>query len=188
MAILRDRYNGYWIKKLLGYKTTDYQLCHDDVMKWKHFPRKWPFVRGIHRSPVNSPHKGQWGGALMFSLICAWINDSVNNREAGDLKRYRAHHCNGRHDDIRMVNDMMCEIFLSCGCRFIDKFVELNHSRSYKSWHTHTCHWLYSPKIFSFTAYIYVKAYDLILWSFTTNYSWAYAYGCSFATNNELGI
>ena len=33
---------------------------HDDVNKWKHFPRYWPFVRGIHRSPVNSPHKGQW--------------------------------------------------------------------------------------------------------------------------------
>ena len=30
---------------------------HDDVIKWKHFPRYWPFVRGIHRSPVNSPHK-----------------------------------------------------------------------------------------------------------------------------------
>ena len=44
---------------------------HDDVIKWKHFPRYWPFVRGIHRSPVNSPHKGQWHGALMFSLMCA---------------------------------------------------------------------------------------------------------------------
>ena len=32
---------------------------HDDVIKWKHFPRYWPFVRGIHWSPVNSPHKGQ---------------------------------------------------------------------------------------------------------------------------------
>ena len=64
---------------------------HDHVMKWKHFPRYWPFVRGIHRSPVNSPHKGQWRGALMFSLICVWINDWVNNREAGDLRRYRAH-------------------------------------------------------------------------------------------------
>ena len=36
---------------------------HDDVSKWKHFPRYWPFVRGIHRSP----HKGQWRGALMFT-------------------------------------------------------------------------------------------------------------------------
>ena len=44
---------------------------HDNVIKWKHFPRYWPFVRGIHRSPVNSPHKGQWRGALMFSLICS---------------------------------------------------------------------------------------------------------------------
>ena len=65
---------------------------HDDVIKWKHFLRNWPFVRGIHRSPVNSPHKGQWRGALMLSLIYVWINDWVNNREAGDLRRYRAHY------------------------------------------------------------------------------------------------
>ena len=65
---------------------------HDDVIKWKHFPRYWPFVRGIHRSPVNSSHKGQWRGALMFSLICVWMNGWVNNREAGDLRRYRAHY------------------------------------------------------------------------------------------------
>ena len=44
---------------------------HDDFIKWKLFARYWPFVRGIHRSPVNSDHKGQWRGALMFSLICA---------------------------------------------------------------------------------------------------------------------
>ena len=62
---------------------------HDDVIKWKHFPRYWPFVRGIHRSPVNSPHKGQWRGALMFTLIRARINGWVNNRQAGDLRRYR---------------------------------------------------------------------------------------------------
>ena len=67
-------------------------LNHDDVIKWKHFPRYWLFVRGIHRSPVNSPHKGQWRRALMFTLICVWINGWVNNREAGDLRRYRAHH------------------------------------------------------------------------------------------------
>ena len=30
---------------------------HDDVIKGKYFPRYWPFVRGIHRSPVNPPHK-----------------------------------------------------------------------------------------------------------------------------------
>ena len=66
-------------------------LIHDDVTKRKHFPRCWPFVWGIHRSPVNSPHKGQWCRALMFSLICARINHWVNNREAGDLKRHHIH-------------------------------------------------------------------------------------------------
>ena len=67
-------------------------LGHDDVIKWKHFPRYWPFVRGIHRWSVNSPHKGQWRGALMISFICAWINTWVNNRMAGDLRRHRAHY------------------------------------------------------------------------------------------------
>ena len=67
-------------------------LQHDDDIKWKWFPRYWPFVRGIHRSPVNSPHKGQWRGALIFSLICAWINGWVNNRVAGDLRCHHAHY------------------------------------------------------------------------------------------------
>ena len=63
---------------------------HDDIIKGKHFPHYWPFVRGIHRSPMNSPHKGQWRGALMFSWICAWISHWVNNCEAGDLRCHRA--------------------------------------------------------------------------------------------------
>ena len=65
---------------------------HDDVIKWKHFPRYWPFVRGIHRSPVNSPHKGKWRGTSMFSLTCAWINGWVNIHEAVYLSRHRAHY------------------------------------------------------------------------------------------------
>ena len=67
-------------------------LLHDDVIKWKHFPRYWLFVRVNHRSLVNFPHKGQWRGALMFSLRCAWTNGWVNNRDAGDLSRHRGHY------------------------------------------------------------------------------------------------
>ena len=70
--------------------THNKSTLHDDVIKWKYFPRYWPFVRGIHRSPANSPHKGQWRGDLMLSLLCVWINGWVNNREAGDLRRYHA--------------------------------------------------------------------------------------------------
>ena len=65
---------------------------HDDVIKWKHFPRNWPFARGIHRSPVDSPHKGQWRRALMFSLICAWTHGWANSRDAGDLRCHHAHY------------------------------------------------------------------------------------------------
>ena len=63
---------------------------------WLHqmetFSHYWPFVRGIHRSPMNSPYKGQWCRALMFSLIWAWTNCSVNNRDAGDLRRHHTHY------------------------------------------------------------------------------------------------
>ena len=57
-------------------------------------------MRGIHRFPVNSPHKGQWLVTLIFSLICARINCWVNNHEAADLRRHRAH-----YDVIVMLNE-----------------------------------------------------------------------------------
>ena len=67
-----------------------------ETLWWRHqmkyFPCYWPFVLGIHRSPVNFPHKGQWRGDLKFSLISAWMNDWVNNREACDLRYHGAHY------------------------------------------------------------------------------------------------
>ena len=63
-------YRFYWQL----YSVLKYSVVHGDAIKWNPFPRYWPFVRGIHRSPVNSPHKGQWRWALMFSLIRAWTN------------------------------------------------------------------------------------------------------------------
>ena len=76
---------------------TPAKISNDDIIKWKHFPHYWPFVRGIHWSLVNSPHKGQWRRALMLSLNCAWINGWANNREAGDLR------CHHTHYDVTVV-------------------------------------------------------------------------------------
>ena len=76
----------YWRSVVIKYGAA--RKLHDDVIKWQNFPRYWPFVRGIHRSPVNSTHKGQWRGALIFSLIYAWINSG----EADDLRRRRVHY------------------------------------------------------------------------------------------------
>ena len=78
---------------------------HEDVIKWKHFPRNWPFLRGIHRSPVNSTHKGQWRGALMFSLICAWLNGEQcwsSWFETPSLPLWR--HCNALSLSLSMWN------------------------------------------------------------------------------------
>ena len=62
---------------------------------WRHqletFSALLALCAGKSPLPVNSPHKGQWRGALMFSLICVWVN-GCHNREAGDLRRHRAHY------------------------------------------------------------------------------------------------
>ena len=80
---LKEKIGPYMKKK--NHKT---KCLHDDVIKWNHFPRYWPFVREIDRSPVDSPHKGQWRRTLMFSLICIW----TNNRYAGYLRRHHDHY------------------------------------------------------------------------------------------------
>ena len=47
---------------------------------------------GIPRSPVDFPRKGQWRGALMFSLIHSWRHGSANSRDAGDLRPHGAYY------------------------------------------------------------------------------------------------
>ena len=80
---------------------------------WRHqmetFPRYLPFVRGIYRSPVNFPHKGQWRGPLMFSLICAWTNGWVNNRYFSDLIRQCAH-----YDVTVMIYQRLSNALVTC--------------------------------------------------------------------------
>ena len=71
-------------------KTTLVSCCHDDVIKWKHFPRYWPGPRRIPRTKASDAELRC--GASMCSLICVWINGWENNRETGDLRRYRAHY------------------------------------------------------------------------------------------------
>ena len=82
---------NYWLKMTVTPQTTSARATMTSS-NGNIFRVTGPFVRGIHRWPVNFPHKGQWRGALMFSLICAWANDWVNNRDAGDLRRHRAHY------------------------------------------------------------------------------------------------
>ena len=71
-----------YYQSLLKYNNDLKKKWHDDVIKWKHFPRYWPFVRGIHRSTVNSPHKGQWHGALVFSFDLG-LNERLSRQSWG---------------------------------------------------------------------------------------------------------
>ena len=101
-----------WSNKILGFQkywclrdvATGFKSCGISCFKsssllyswWRHqmetFPALLALCAGNSPVPVNSPHKGQWRGALMFSLICVWLNGWINNREAGDLSRHRGHY------------------------------------------------------------------------------------------------
>ena len=98
----------------LPWETVCTMTLDSDLAWWRHqmenFPRYWPFVRGVNRSPVNSPHNGQWHRALIFSLICAWINGWVNNGEAGDLRRHRAHY------DVTVMNFFSLQLIMLKYC------------------------------------------------------------------------
>ena len=88
---------------------------HDNITKWKHFPHYWPFVRGIHWSPVDSPHKGQWCRALMFSFICAWTKGLANNRDTSDLKRHHVHYDVTVNINTSLPDmEMFCEMLPLC--------------------------------------------------------------------------
>ena len=88
---------------------------YDDVIKWKHFPCYWSFVRRIHRWPMNSPYKSQWRGALMFSFICAWT---------GDLRRHRAH-----YEVIAMISGSWNHEYI------LSVWYRLNEVEMCESWH-----------------------------------------------------
>ena len=88
---------SYVIKKMRLYIWSrtkhDYNFCClYQIAPWWHHLRHWSFVRGIHRSPVNSTNKGQWCGFVIFSLICAWTNGGANHWDAGDFRRHGAHY------------------------------------------------------------------------------------------------
>ena len=62
---------------------------HDDLVKWKYFPRYWPFVWGIHRSiPSQRLVTRSFDVLFVLYLNHGW----VNNREAADLRWHRAHY------------------------------------------------------------------------------------------------
>ena len=111
------------VKPLSRDSTYDGDECcmlHDDVIKWKHFLRYWPFVRGIHRSPVNSQHKGQWRRAWMFFFYLRLIK-RLSKQSWGwcseTPSRSLWRHCN----DVHGLGVMSCIIvvILSVVCRFM---------------------------------------------------------------------
>ena len=58
--------------------------------QWKHFPRYWPFVVNI---PLTKPSDTElWCFLWSAPVEYGWGDGWVNNREAGDLRRHRAHY------------------------------------------------------------------------------------------------
>ena len=112
-------------------------LVHDGVMTWwrrqmETFSALLAICAGNSPVPVNSPHKGQWRGALMFSLICVWINGWINNHEVGDLRRYRVHY------------DVIVMLFAFC-----IPLTEISHCRTLVLSFVNMSYWLVEQTIVS---------------------------------------
>ena len=65
---------------------------------WRHQMETFSALLALCAGPGEFPHKGQWRGTLMFSFICAWVKDWVNNCEPGDLR------CHHGHYDVNVMN------------------------------------------------------------------------------------
>ena len=96
---------------------------HDDVIKRRHFLRYCPFLMRIPRWPADSLHRGQWHGAVIFSLICASINSWANNRDVGDLRRHRVYYdvavmqlpiASPCHQQVRWFTYWLCRLKSVC--------------------------------------------------------------------------
>ena len=110
-------------------------VLHLDIFNedtwWRHHMEAFSALMTLHRSPVNSPHKGQWREALIFSLIDAWTNGWVNNRDAGGLRR----HC-GHYDVTVMVGQYPVNVLVTHNF----ELVEADMPPKYTVMSTFPCH------------------------------------------------
>ena len=115
---------------------------HLQLTWWRHqmetFSALLAIFAGNSPTSVNSTNKGQWRGALMFSLICVWINGWVNNREAGDLRRYRAHYDVTAMDTTAMLTNWCLNKWLTLVCGNLDMhcnvYIDYNFINNYSDW------------------------------------------------------
>ena len=134
-------------------------------------------MKHMSRWPVNSLHKDQWRGALTFSLICTWINAWVNNRVAGDLRRYRAHydvtlmgHVITKHD----IDNFLCYMKKDSNLFLIKFNNEL--SRFYVCF---SCSWKFNEYCSSWDQrHKQVIRNDLYWWEFFFDARWIFVCVC----------
>ena len=82
----RARFQTNFHRRPQPHKHKYIYTSHDDVIRWKHLPRYWPFVWGIHRSQRTVMR------SFDVSLICVRIPGWLDNHDAGDLRRHCAHY------------------------------------------------------------------------------------------------
>ena len=98
MHTLSDLWN-----KLCRSMRVKYRLAHVEVMTWKRCLHYWPFVKGIHRWPVNSPHKGPVRQTFDISFVVSIPRLLHKQSSCGDLKWYDMWcHCNHGRETLEM--------------------------------------------------------------------------------------
>ena len=101
-----------WRQYTNGINTTRGNIWHNRAARrCKKLSFSSDCIPWCHHMETFSTLLGIYAGTLMFSLICAWMNGWVNNREAGDLKRHRAHYY-----VIVMIYPVSIKLYFNTGC------------------------------------------------------------------------
>ena len=117
----------WWNVQVSVYQLISLWKIRDDVIKWKHFPRYWPFVRGTQRSPMDSPHKGQ----------CRSVPDKqLSKQSRTNLRRHRAH-----YHTIAILSGNFNNLFLSYSSLLVAEV-------SFVKVPSYDCNWMRSQRWF----------------------------------------
>ena len=106
---------------------------------WRHEVKTYSALLAFcvgHWSPVNSPHKSKWRGALVFSLICDWTNCCAHNGDARDLRRHRTHYdVTVMTHHFNLNSHKNSSIAVACCHKYPFNFVDIIASRYHPSWY-----------------------------------------------------
>ena len=113
------KFSVAWMAVVYPHGTYFVTLFHNAI--------QWSILRASQAETWWCHQMETFSALLMFSLICARINGSVNNREASDLRRHRGHYDGNVMKAVKTINTQHIGECSVIRCDFIDPLIQNTH-------------------------------------------------------------